>query len=104
MPFGVGASILAIQSFRSGRAQAIFEGRDPGKGFPSDLIRATKRKLEMLEATPTLEALRLPPNNRLEALKGDLAGRYSLRVNDQFRLVFRWMSGGPAEVDFVDYH
>ena len=95
---------MTIQSFRSDQARAIFEGRGPGKGFPSDLIRATKRKLEMLEATPTLEALRLPPNNRLEALKGDLADRHSIRVNDQFRLVFRWLPGGPAEVDFVDYH
>ena len=95
---------MTIQSFRSDWARAIFDGRNPGKGFPSDLIRTTKRKLEMLEATPTLDALRLPPNNRLEALKGDRAGWFSIRVNDQFRLVFRWMPGGPAEVDFVDYH
>jgi proteic killer suppression protein len=98
------ASKVTIQSFRSDQARAIFEGRGPGKGFPSDLIRVTKRKLEMLEAMPTLDALRLPPNNRLEALKGDLAGRFSIRINDQFRLVFRWTHGGPAEVDFADYH
>ena len=95
---------MAIQSFRSGHARLIFDGRDPGKGFPTDLIRATKRKLEMLEAAPTLDALRIPPNNRLEALKGERAGRFSIRVNDQFRLVFAWTPGGPAEVDFVDYH
>lgn len=93
---------MAIQGFQSERAQTIFDGRDPGKGFPTDLVRVTKRKLEMLEAAPTLDALRIPPNNRLEDLKEDRTGWFSIRVNDQFRLVFQWMSGGPAKVDFVD--
>ena len=95
---------MAIQSFQSESARAIFNGRDPGKRFPTDLVRVTRRKLEMLEAAPTLDALRIPPNNRLEALKGDRTGWFSIRVNDQFRLVFQWTSGGPAKIDFVDYH
>jgi len=95
---------MAIQSFQSDAAQAIFEGRNPGKGFPTDLIRVTRRKLEMLEAATTLESLRIPPNNRLEALKGDRLGWFSIRVNDQFRLIFKWTVGGPADVRFIDYH
>ncbi len=95
---------MAIQSFQSDAARSIFEGRNPGKGFPTDLIRVTRRKLEMLEAATTLESLRIPPNNRLEALKRDRLGWFSIRVNDQFRLIFRWTDGGPADVRFIDYH
>lgn len=75
-----------------------------GKGFPSDLLRPAKRKLEMLQAAAVLDDLRIPPGNRLEALSGDRAGQHSIRVNDQFRLVFRWTEAGPADVEFVDYH
>lgn len=95
---------MAIHSFRDERAQAIFEGRMPGKGFPADLIRAAKRKLEMLNAAVDVNELRFPPGNRLEALSGDRRGQYSIRVNDQFRLVFVWTPAGPADVAFVDYH
>lgn len=95
---------MAIQSFRDARAKAIFDGIDPGKGFPSDLIRAAKRKLAMLKDATTLNDLRFPPGNRLEALSGDRQGQHSIRVNDQFRLVFTWTDAGPADVEFVDYH
>lgn len=95
---------MAIQGFKDGRAKAVFDGQHPGKGFPSDLLRAAKRKLEMLEAATALNDLRTPPGNRLEALSGDRKGQYSIRVNDQFRLVFVWTEAGPAEVAFLDYH
>jgi len=95
---------LAIQSFKDERAEAILAGRHPGKGFPADLLRVAKRKLEMLDAAPVLKDLRFPPGNRLEALSGDRQGQHSIRVNDQFRLVFVWTNAGPADVEFVDYH
>lgn len=60
--------------------------------------------MAQLEAAQTLDFLRAPPGNRLEALRGDRAGRYSIRVNDQFRLCFVWTESGPAEVEMVDYH
>lgn len=62
------------------------------------------RKLAMLNRAGTLDDLRVPPGNRLEALKGNLAGLHSIRVNDQFRVCFRWTTGGPADVEIVDYH
>ena len=95
---------MAIQGFKDERAKAIFDGVHPGKGFPADLIRVAKRKLEMLEAATTLNVLRLPPGNRLEALSGDRQGQHSIRVNNQFRLVFVWLDTGPADVEFIDYH
>ncbi|NEX93209.1 type II toxin-antitoxin system RelE/ParE family toxin [Caulobacter sp. 17J65-9] len=95
---------MPIQSFKDDQAAAIFAGDPPGKGFPSDLIRSAKRKLEMLEAAASLDDLRVPPGNRLEALQGDRQGQHSVRVNDQFRLAFVWTPAGPAEVEFVDYH
>ena len=96
--------VMAIQFFVEPFAKAIFEGRHPGKGFPPDLVRTTKRKLEMLHAAVSLESLRAPPGNRLEALAGARKGQHSIRVNDQFRLCFVWSEAGPAYVEFVDYH
>lgn len=95
---------MAIQSFKDERAKAILDGINPGKGFPADLLRTAKRKLVMLNAASALNDLRVPPGNRLEALSGDRQGQHSIRVNDQFRLVFVWTEAGPAEVQFVDYH
>jgi proteic killer suppression protein len=95
---------LTIVSFKSADAEAIFNHRRPGRRFPADLIRITLRKLEMLNAATMLNELRAPPNNKLEALAGDRGGQHSIRVNDQFRLCFRWTAAGPAEVEFVDYH
>jgi proteic killer suppression protein len=95
---------MAIQSFKDERARAILHRIDPGKGFPSDLIRVARRKLVMLRDASALNDLRVPPGNRLEALSGDRQGQHSIRVNDQFRLVFTWTDSGPADVEFVDYH
>ena len=66
--------------------------------------RVALRKLAMLEAAHVLDDLRVPPGNRLEALKGDRAGQYSIRVNDQYRLCFVWKEDGPHDVELVDYH
>jgi proteic killer suppression protein len=63
-----------------------------------------ERKLGMLDAARVLADLRVPPNNRLEALKRDRAGQHAIRINDQFRLCFRWTPDGPVEVEIVDYH
>lgn len=92
-----------IRSFKDPRAQAILEGRNPGKGFPPDLIRPARRKLIMLAEARPLQDLQVPPANRLEALQGDRRGQYSIRINDQFRLCFAWRDGAEA-VEIVDYH
>ena len=63
-----------------------------------------RRKLRQLEIAGRLDDLRIPPGNRLEALKGDRAGQHSIRINDQFRICFRWTPAGPADVEIVDYH
>jgi len=93
-----------IKSFADKRAEAIFEGRDPGKGFPPDLIRPARRKLIMLAEARELKDLRSPPANRLEALQGERAGQHSIRINDQFRLCFVWTGADAEQVEIADYH
>ena len=93
-----------IRSFKDRRAKAIFEGHHPGKGFPADLIRPARRKLVMLAEAKTLEDLRSPPSNRLEALKKDRAGQYAIRINDQWRLCFVWTGSDAVNVEIADYH
>lgn len=68
------------------------------------IARIASRKLAQLDAAETIEFLRSPPGNRLESLKGDRAGQFSIRINDQFRLCFRWTAEGPTNVELVDYH
>lgn len=68
------------------------------------IAAVARRKLRQLEIAGVLQDLRVPPGNRLEALKGDRVGQYSIRVNDQFRICFRWTAAGPADVEIVDYH
>lgn len=75
-----------------------------GKGFPADLVKRTRAMLSALDAAVILEDLRLPPGNHLEELKGDRAGQHSIRINDQWRICFRWTDQGPADVEIVDYH
>jgi len=93
-----------IRNFKGKFAELILQGRTVPKGFPANLVRAARRKLIMVDAATFLEALNTPPGNRLEALKGDLAGKYSIRINDQWRIVFRWTDAGPEDVEIIDYH
>jgi len=91
-----------IRSFGSAETQAIYEGKR-SKRF-GNLQSVIERKLQMLDVAAVLEDLRCPPGNRLEALLGNRAGQHSIRVNDQFRICFRWTSAGPEDVEVVDYH
>jgi proteic killer suppression protein len=91
-----------IRGFRCKVTQALFAGGHP-KRFRAIETVAT-RKLAMLDAAKTLDFMRSPPGNRLEALKGDRAGQWSVRINDQWRLCFVWTDAGPDEVEIVDYH
>ncbi|PBC06914.1 type II toxin-antitoxin system RelE/ParE family toxin [Mesorhizobium sp. WSM3859] len=92
-----------IRSFKNKTTEAVSGGKSP-KGFPSDLVRVAQRKLFMLDNADELEDLRTPPGNRLEALKRDRAGQHSIRINDQFRICFRWVDGGAEDVEIIDYH
>jgi len=91
-----------IKSFRCSDTQALFEtGRS--RRF-SGIANVAMRKLTQLDAAETLDFLRAPPGNRLELLKGERAGQHSMRINDQYRLCFRWTESGPENVEIVDYH
>ena len=92
-----------IESFADKRTAAVFLGKSP-KGFPSDLLAVGRRKLGYLDAATSLEDLRSPPGNHLEALSGDRQGQHSIRVNDQFRICFTWANGNAEAVEIVDYH
>jgi proteic killer suppression protein len=92
-----------LEPMKDALTEAAFNG-EVRKGFPADLIKPARRKLGYLNAAIVLEDLRVPPANRLEALKGDRQGQHSIRVNDQFRICFFWTAEGPKEVEFVDYH
>ncbi len=91
-----------IKSFRCPDTKALFE-TGKCKQF-SGISNVAVRKLAQLDAAQTLEFLRSPPGNRLEALKGNRTWQYSIRVNDQFRVCFRWTAAGPEDVEIVDYH
>jgi proteic killer suppression protein len=78
-------------------------GKTP-KGFPADIISRTQRRLAQLDAATTLDDLRVPPSNNLEALLGDRKGQYSVRINDQWRICFIWKDGDAFNVEIVDYH
>ncbi len=92
-----------IRSVRDKRIEMIAGGKAP-KGFPINLLKVARRKLFMIANAEQLDDLRVPPGNRLEALKGDRAGLHSIRINDQFRICFRWDNGGADDVEIVDYH
>jgi proteic killer suppression protein len=98
-------SSVAIQSFASQALERFFlEGRLPkGVGW-SAVAKIATRKLDMLDYAAALRDLASPPGNRLEALRGKLNGFHSIRINDQWRVLFRWTTSGPAEVDIRDYH
>jgi proteic killer suppression protein len=91
-----------IVSFKDGDTEKLAGGRRV-KQFHS-IETVARRKLRQLEIAGRLDDLRVPPGNRPEALKGDRAGQYSIRINDQYRVCFRWTSGGAEDVEIVDYH
>jgi proteic killer suppression protein len=90
-----------VKGFRCADTQALLES-GKSRRF-SNVANAAIRKLTQLDAASTLDFLRSPPGNRLEALAGDRKGQYSIRINDQFRLCFRWTPEGPTDVEIVDY-
>lgn len=92
-----------IQSTKGKMIAQALAGK-PGKGFPPDLFRVAIRKVAMLQAAKTLDDLRVPPSNSLEALKKDRIGQHSIRINDQWRICFVWTEKGPENVEIVDYH
>lgn len=93
---------MAIQSFSCSKTRDLFE---TGKTRHFAAIKAVaERKLQMLDAAVTLDFLRSPPGNQLEALDGDRAGQHSIRINKQWRVCFVWTSSGPLDVEIVDYH
>ena len=92
-----------IKSFKGRLAELVWKGEAP-KRFPPDLVRPAQRKLAMLNAAVTVEALRSPPGNKLETLKGDRRGQWSIRINDKFRVCFRWKDGNADDVEIVDNH
>ena len=91
-----------IKSFAEKRTKALFETGQSRRWNP--IARTAVRKLVQLDSVTTLEELNAPPGNRLEALKGDRAGQHSIRINDQWRICFRWESDGVYDVQIVDYH
>jgi proteic killer suppression protein len=91
-----------IVSFRSADTAALADGQRV-KRFVS-IESVARRKLRQLQIAGRLEDLRVPPGNRLEALRRNRAGQHSIRVNDQFRVCFRWTAGGAEDVEIVDYH
>ena len=96
-----------IQSFRNAATEDVFNDRRSRAATrlcPATIWRVARRKLELLDSVSALHLLAIPPANRLESLKGDRKGQHSIRINDQFRVVFRWTALGPFDVEVIDYH
>ncbi len=96
-----------IRSFRNTATEHVFNGRASKaarRACPTALWRVAVRKLEYLDSARLLEDLRVPPGNRLERLRGDRRGQWSIRINDQYRICFVWTELGPEQVEIVDYH
>jgi proteic killer suppression protein len=92
-----------IKSFRNAAAEAAWARRFI-KGVPNDILKVANRKLIQIHNARSLDDLRAPPGNRLEALTKDRKGQHSIRINDQWRICFRWRDGDAFEVEIVDYH
>jgi len=96
-----------IQSFKNVGTEDIFDGKNTKvarKICPRSLWRVAVRKLDLLDSVTSLNGLRVPPGNQLEALTGDRKGQYSIRINDQYRICFTWTDTGAGDVEIVDYH
>ena len=92
-----------IRSFRGRETALIWEGIR-SRRLPPDIQAVALRKLRMLNSTRVIQDMRVPPGNRLEALKGSRKGQWSIRINQQWRICFRWNNGGADDVEIVDYH
>jgi proteic killer suppression protein len=92
-----------LTSFGNKDTQKIWEG-ERVKGLPTEVQEIARRKLRMLNNSQNLTDLMIPPSNRLEKLKGTLKNFYSIRVNDQWRIIFKWNNGNAEEVELIDYH
>jgi proteic killer suppression protein len=92
-----------IQSFACAETEKIFRA-ESSRRIPANIQRVARRKLLALHAAENLHDMTIPPGNRLEALRGDRAGQHSIRVNDQWRICFRWQDGDAHQVEIVDYH
>jgi len=92
-----------IRGFSEREALLIWQGT-PSRRLPADIQATARRKLRMLNNAAVFEDLRVPPANRLEALKGNRKGQHSIRINDQWRICFRWKDGDAYDVSIVDYH
>jgi len=92
-----------IRSFKDREAERVFN-RERSSKLPQDMQRVALRKLTMLDAAQNLADLRVPPGNRLEKLRGDREGQYSIRINDQYRVCFEWQDGDAYQVEIADYH
>ena len=99
----MGYRLSMIKSFKDKDTEKVFNGRF-SKRLPHDIQRITERKLIMLHHSAALNDLRLPPSNRLEALKGSRKGQHSIRINDQWRICFEWRYDGVYRVEITDYH
>jgi proteic killer suppression protein len=95
--------VIMIQSFADAETSLVWTGRR-SRRLPSDIQSVALRKLRLLNQARNLNDLRIPPGNRLEALKADRQGQHSIRINDQWRICFVWDEGGPRDVQIVDYH
>jgi len=94
---------MAIRTFKDANAESI-ANRQRCKKFPFDIQRRAQAKLMMLNNAKSLDDLRIPPGNRLEALTGDRKGQHSIRINDRWRICFAWIEGNAHQVEIVDYH
>lgn len=92
-----------IKSFRDRDTERVFN-RQRVKRFSLSVQKVAQRKLDLIEAAEVIDDLRIPPGNRLEKLSGDRKGQYSIRVNNQWRICFQWLSGQAVDVEIVDYH
>ena len=99
--------LIVIRSFADKPTEDIFNGlntKSARQVCPMNLWSVAARKLDQLDSVEQLAELRIPPGNKLESLKGDRSGQHSIRINDQYRICFRWTDSGPVEVQIADYH
>jgi len=96
-----------IRQFANAGTEDIFNGKNSRPArlvCPRGLWKAAARKLDQLDSVDTLDDLKIPPGNRLEALSGDRKGQFSIRINEKYRICFKWESEGPTDVEILDYH